>query len=94
MLILLSTILRRNSNSTDELSFGMHKAFWSNRMTELKRGSGEVSATVEEQTTVRASSNQADARGGALAGIDADTYDELDYRLMATFPASDAVARY
>lgn len=72
----------------------MLEAFWSNRMTELKRESGEVLATVDEQTTVRASSTQEDTQGGTLAVIDAGIYDELDYRLMATFPASDAVAQY
>lgn len=72
----------------------MLETFWGKQMTELKRKSGEVLATADEQSTSRASSNPDDTLGGTLAGIDVDIYDELDYRLMATFPASDAVAQY
>lgn len=63
-------------------------------MTELKRGSEAVLATADEQKSVRASSNQDDTQRGTLAGMDAGIYDALDHRLMATFPASDAVAQY
>ena len=47
-----------------------------------------------DQNAGRASSYQDESPAGTPAGIDVVLYDELDYRLMATFPASDAVAQY
>lgn len=63
-------------------------------MNELKRDSEEILATAADQTTVPASNYQDVNQGERVAGIMIGIYDELDYRLMATFPASDAVARY
>ncbi len=63
-------------------------------MSKSKRKSGKVLATVNEQTTVRAGSSRDDTQGGTAAGLVDGAYDALDYRLMATFPASDAVAQY
>ena len=63
-------------------------------MSELKRGSSEVVKTIAEQGTawVRRGGNDKQART-AVSSV-ASPYDALDYRLMATFPASDAVAQY
>lgn len=63
-------------------------------MNESNRESGEAPEGVGEQTAARVHSSQDDLDGGKQDGPVAATYDELDYRLMATFPASDAVAQY
>ncbi len=63
-------------------------------MTELQRESGEALKKIRAQAAAQLESNQDYAESGELTGLSADTYDALDYRLMATFPASDAVAQY
>lgn len=63
-------------------------------MTKTKTESGEVLEASDEQAVARMHSSQGETRGRNPVGDVAEIYDALDYRLMATFPASDAVARY
>ncbi len=63
-------------------------------MSGLTQESGVVSKKIDEQCATRASGNASEVVSPAIAGLTSVTYDALDYRLMATFPASDAVAQY
>jgi len=63
-------------------------------MTELKRESGEAVVTIDARATARANTNEDHTEGENPVGIAAVAYDAQDYRLMGTFPASDAVAQY
>lgn len=63
-------------------------------MTEFERRPGQIVAKVDKQAPARAGRYKDDNPGANPVEIDPGFYDELDHRLMATFPASDAVARY
>lgn len=49
---------------------------------------------VEYRMTSLASRSKETARNKPLPGGISESYDDLDFRLMATFPASDAIAQY
>lgn len=63
-------------------------------MTENKSEPGDALEIIVGPTIIGTSTNQVVGQNGKWAGIVAESYDALDYRLMATFPASDAVAQY
>lgn len=63
-------------------------------MSELKRDSREGVTTIHEKWAVWVGRNTGYKQNRTARGLLAGPYDALDYRLMATFPASDAVAQY
>lgn len=63
-------------------------------MSNLIRETSKVAMTIHEKWAAWVDRNTRDARNRTAIESIASPYDSLDYRLMATFPASDAVAQY
>lgn len=59
-------------------------------MSEVKRESSSAVKAIHEKWAEWVSHNGRETGKRTVA----DAYDALDYRLMATFPASDAIAQY
>lgn len=53
-----------------------------------------ISRDKEVQTDTMGATDMLRVKSRSPSKARASTYDALDYRLMATFPASDAVAKY
>ncbi|HNP63233.1 MAG TPA: hypothetical protein PKH39_04815 [Woeseiaceae bacterium] len=63
-------------------------------MSETKREPSDGTKPIHEERAEQVDSNIRDTPNRLASGSIVDIYDALDYRLMATFPASDAVAQY
>lgn len=63
-------------------------------MSDMNRESSEVVTSIGEHSDAWAGRNASDGQTRTVTESNVDIYDALDYRLMATFPASDAVAQY
>lgn len=63
-------------------------------MAESKRRSGAFAQNTEDQAGKPGNSRTVPAPEKMPVSTFDGEYDELDYRLMATFPASDATAQY